>query len=446
MKMIDVSKVRVFRVCLFVLFMLFMRIGWASNDDSTYNIVDFGAKGDGITDNTQFINRTIEDCSLRGGGTVIIPEGTFLTGSILLKSKVNLFLESNAVVKGINNLEKYRSISDLNQDETYYKVKPRNWNKALLLGDQVEDVSITGEGVIDGAHIQDKKGEEGMRGPHILFLSRSKGIKISGVKLRRASNYAFMSYDIERASFDNLLVEEGWDGIHIRGGKDIRIRNCRFNTGDDAVAGGLWKNVVIENCYMNSSCNGIRLIMPATGLKIVDCEFRGPGKYPHRTSGEQKRRNMLSGILLQPGAWFPAFGEVKDILISSCSFDQLDNPFLVTLNEGNRGERICLEHIRGTRLMKAAASVESWGDSSLKDVRLSDVSLSYVGNKDQEIVGRTPSKPLTDYRALPCWGLYLHNLDRVILRNVRLDCENGKVGPASCFDNVGSVEIYNVSF
>ena len=48
-------------------------------------------------------------------------------------------------------------------------------------------MSITGEGVIDGAHIQDKKGEEGMRGPHILFLSRSKGIKISGVKLRRAS-------------------------------------------------------------------------------------------------------------------------------------------------------------------------------------------------------------------------------------------------------------------
>lgn len=131
------------------------------NDDSTYNIVDFGAKGDGITDNTQFINRTIEDCSLRGGGTVIIPEGTFLTGSILLKSKVNLFLESNAVVKGINNLEKYRSISDLNQDEAYYKVKPRNWNKALLLGDQVEDVSITGEGVIDGAHIQDKKVKKG---------------------------------------------------------------------------------------------------------------------------------------------------------------------------------------------------------------------------------------------------------------------------------------------
>lgn len=55
MKMIDVSKVRVFRGSLFVLLMLFMRIGWASNDDSTYNIVDFGAKGDGITDNTHHL-------------------------------------------------------------------------------------------------------------------------------------------------------------------------------------------------------------------------------------------------------------------------------------------------------------------------------------------------------------------------------------------------------
>ena len=85
MKMIDVSKVRVFRGSLFVLLMLFMRIGWASNDDSTYNIVDFGAKGDGITDNTQFHQQDNRSLFLRGGGTVIIPGELFLTGSILLK-------------------------------------------------------------------------------------------------------------------------------------------------------------------------------------------------------------------------------------------------------------------------------------------------------------------------------------------------------------------------
>ncbi len=446
MKMLDVSKVGSFRESLFISLILFVQISWASNDGDIYNVVSFGAKGDGVTDNTLFINRAIEACFLAGGGTVVIPEGTFLTGSILLKSKVNLFLERNSVVRGIDDLRKYRSISDFNMDEAYYKVKPRNWNKALFLGDRVEDISITGDGVIDGAHIRDEEGEEGMRGPHILFLSRSKGITVSGVKFRRASNYAFMSYDIERVSFNNLLVEEGWDGIHIRGGKDICIRDCRFYTGDDAIAGGLWEDMVIENCYMNSSCNGIRLIMPAVNLKIAGCEFCGPGKYPHRTSGERKRRNMLSGILLQPGAWFPAFGDVRDVSISNCSFDRLDNPFLVTLNEGNRGERICLEHIRGTRLMKAAASVENWGNSSFKDIRLSDISLSYVGGKVQKMVGRVTSRPLTDYRLLPCWGLYLRNLNHVVLRNIRLDCENGKWKPASCFDNVMSVEIDNVNF
>ena len=94
-----------------------------------------------------------------------------MTGSILLRSKVNLFLESNAVVKGINNLEKYRSISDLNQDETYYKVKPRELEQGIAFREiKLEDVSTQERGVIDGAHIQDKKGEEGMRGPHILFF------------------------------------------------------------------------------------------------------------------------------------------------------------------------------------------------------------------------------------------------------------------------------------
>ena len=68
--------------------------------------------------------------------------------------------------------------------------------------------------------------------------------------------------------FHDLEFNEGWDGIHIRGGKNITIRNCRFFTGDDAIAGGYWENMVISDCHINSSCNGVRMIMPATGLTI----------------------------------------------------------------------------------------------------------------------------------------------------------------------------------
>lgn len=412
--------------------------------DTIYDITTFGAKGDGETDNTPFINRAIEVCSRQGGGTVVIPEGTFLTGSVLLKSKVNLYLRKGAVLKGVPDLSKYVSISEFNKSGDYYMVKPVNWNRALLLGDRVDHLSISGEGMIDGGHVEDKYGEEHMRGPHILFLSRSTDITISGIRLRRASNYAFMSYDIERVSFCDLLIEEGWDGIHIRKGKDIRIRDCRFFTGDDAIAGGLWQDMLIENCRINSSCNGIRVIMPVSGLRISACAFQGPGKYPHRTSGEQRRRNMLSGLLIQPGAWFPAPGEVEDVSVSDCLFDGMDNPFLITMNEGNRGERIRLERIVGTRLGRAAASVESWSGESLRDVRLSDVSLSYTGTGSAELMESPVVRPATDYRPLPCWGLFLRDLDQVVLRDVRLRNEADCSLPAARFDNVESIEMENV--
>ena len=65
---------------------------------------------------------------------------------------------------------------------------------------------------------------------------------------------------------------------------------------------------------INSSCNGIRLIGPATRLIIHDCLFYGPGQQPHRTSGEKRRTNMLSGIILQPGAWDATRGPLDDVL------------------------------------------------------------------------------------------------------------------------------------
>lgn len=66
-------------------------------------------------------------------------------------------------------------------------------------------------------------------------------------------------------------------------------------------AGGYWDNMLIEACEINSSCNGIRIIMPCDGVTIRDSHFYCPGVYPHRTSGEARRNNMLLGVSLEPG-------------------------------------------------------------------------------------------------------------------------------------------------
>ena len=87
--------------------------------------------------------------------------------------------------------------------------------------------------------------------------------------------------------FEDLLVTEGWDGIHIRGCEQGIIRRSTFQTGDDCIAGGYWNQMLIEDCDINSSCNGIRMIMPSDGLEVRNCVLHGPGVYPHRTSGEE---------------------------------------------------------------------------------------------------------------------------------------------------------------
>ncbi|QES88405.1 glycosyl hydrolase family 28-related protein [Rhizosphaericola mali] len=154
------------------------------NSQSNYNILNFGAKADGRTINTQAINRTIQEAYLKGGGTVIIPRGKFITGTIFLASNVNILLEKDAYLMGSSNINDYRSfipskdltkystISDQgnNSNSAYDSI----WTKALIIGNEVQNITLLGEGVIDGQHVFNGRGEEGMRGAHTILLSNSR--------------------------------------------------------------------------------------------------------------------------------------------------------------------------------------------------------------------------------------------------------------------------------
>lgn len=115
-----------------------------------------------------------------------------------------------------------------------------------------------------------------MRGPHTILLAYCQKMKLEGITVRHSSNYAFLAYDIQKLAFKNLKIEGGWDGIHIRGAKNIKIQGCHFSTGDDGIAGGYWDKMQITHCESNSSCNGIRMIQPSTNLLINHCHIYGP--------------------------------------------------------------------------------------------------------------------------------------------------------------------------
>ena len=407
-------------------------------------VSDFGAVGDGITIATKAINDAITACEQQGGGIVTFPQGTYLTGTIHLKSNICLEIPSGVTLKGSSQLQEYDAYVPKRKMDKYLNANLGDWNRALLLGVGVENVSIIGGGTIDGGHLFDPSGEEGMRGPHTILFAESSKIQLKDIQIRQAANYAFMAYEISNATFENITIQEGWDGIHIRGGDTITISKSLFFTGDDAIAGGYWNDFTIEDCYINSSCNGIRLIMPATKLKITNCSFLGPGIYPHRTSKALMRKNMLSAILLQPGGWGKTPGNIDQIEITNIRIDQVDNALMMVLNEENNAGKILISNLYATRIQKAPISIESWKGGKYEQITMHNLTLYYQGANDPTLIDLPIRQPHVDSRILPCWALFAQNIRNLTLENVELYYKGKEYRQGIITQNVKQLDKKNV--
>lgn len=421
-----------------VLLTLVSAPAFAAANPATFDIRDLGAHGDGTTSDTDAINQAIARCSEAGGGQVLFPPGRYLSGTVHLRSHVTLFLEAGATLVGTTNLAEY-----------YHPVPPASmpeagwgkWHRGLIVGDGIEDVTIAGPGVIDGNKVFDPTGEERMRGPHSLVFVNCRNFTVRDVTFLDAANYAILFLVSDQVEVRNVRFVGGWDGVHFRGSperdcRDVNIISCQFYTGDDSIAGRYWHNTLISGCVINSSCNGIRLIGPATKLVIHDSLFNGPGMQPHRTSGERRRTNMLSGIILQPGAWDATQGLLDDVLISDVTMHRVASPVTIWTKPGNSAGRITVSRLSATGVYRSALSVESYGDTPITNVVFRDVSLEFDGGGTLEDAKREVRGPGVDARLLPAWGVYARNVENLRLEDVRLSVATEDLRPVLAAEHV----------
>ena len=217
------------RILLFLI--AFMQVMFVSAR-TTYNIKDFGAKGNGKVSNTEAINNAVKACNENGGGIVLVPAGKYLSGTIELLDNVELRLEKGAELIASLDLNDYKFYKCLRDDFMKYKVAyTEYWNRSFILAQRVSNVAITGEGVINSNHLVDPNGEGRSRGPHCVMLGEVDGVTIRGIHITEASNYGVMGYEVQNATFDNVTFTKGHDGIHLRGAKNLMIRNCSFDPG-----------------------------------------------------------------------------------------------------------------------------------------------------------------------------------------------------------------------
>ncbi len=227
---------------------------------ATYDVRKYGAKGDGIADDTAALAAAVDAASKNGGGTVDVPAGTYLSGTVFLKSNLTIHLDSGATIKFSPNEASFAAYEQLpftpvDDKETSY------FRYALFTGDGLENITIEGAGTIDGNRT--KRG-----GPKPIALKNSQHITIRSITIRNAPNYNISLLGCDYVDIDGVTILNGFsDGIDPDNCRFVRIANCYIDSHDDAIcpkaSRALGKprgteHLTVTNCITRTACNNFK--------------------------------------------------------------------------------------------------------------------------------------------------------------------------------------------
>ena len=307
---------------------------------SVFTITDFGA----VTSDrlqTKAIQSAIDACFLSGGGRVVIPCGIFITGGIRLRSGVELYLESGAVLRGSENPDDYNefwndTVEPVNDENTESagrsSVATSAWCNGLIRVIDAENVTITGEkgSYIDGRNVYNPEGEEKYRGPHAISVWRCKGLTLSGYTIIDSANWAHAIFQSSDITVQNVSVYGGHDGFDVRTCDNVLIENCLFHTGDDCIAGFDNHDVTVRNCDLKTACSVFRF--GGNHVLIENCRST-PASFGFRGSIPKDQRHLshlptesARHIAHTPFLYYCDFrADIRktpgDITVRNCSFD-----------------------------------------------------------------------------------------------------------------------------
>jgi len=279
-----------------------------------YNIADYGAVSDGITVCTKAIQKTIDLC--KKNGTVYVPEGTFITGALFLKSNMTLFLEKGACLIGSGNVKDFPVMG------YPYEGLDQLCYSSLINTDGAphENITIDGNGTMDAngktifdAELSDKNVKRG----RAVCIRNTHNVMIRGVKIRQSPSWCLHLIYCQNILIDNIEVHTKYDengnkyemfncdGIDIDSCKDVRISNSLIASQDDCISVKSGRNE-----------EGRRVGIPSENIIIENCVFK-------------------SGFGVAMGSEMS--GGVKDVFVRNCSFENTSSIASIKAIRGRGG-------------------------------------------------------------------------------------------------------------
>ena len=475
---------------------LFLIISFNAIGQQRVNMQDKGAVGDGQTLNTTVIQKAIDQMSANGGGTIVFPEGQFLTGSISIKSNVSLYLNKGAVILGSSNPKDYSKVDFFGRPET--PKKDDNSQMALIVGHKIENVKIDGKGEINGQGLalalkidslhhagiaidpnyntKRHRPNETMR-PKLFRFSQSNAIEIKNIKVGSAACWG-LSFEL----CSDLLLEDldivnraYWnnDGIDITDCKNVKINRCSVDAADDGICLKSYypnhynENVSITNCTIRSSASAIKFGSASYGgfknitidsIQVFDT-FRSAVAIESVDGAFIEKVTVSNVVAKNTGnAFFIRLGHrdgqkpgtIKDVVLKNIKVEvPFDRPDLAY---DLRGPEVNFFH------NPFPASIVGIPEASIVNIQLENIEISYPGratkgmayiplSRFKDVPEEITSYPeFSMFGELPAYGLYVRHVNALSLNQITFTLQEQDFRPAFVFDDLDTLTLHNIIF
>ncbi len=466
------------RLNLIILFVCFVTT--ANATFTTYDVRNFGAKGDGVTVDTKAINDAIDAASKAGGGTVYFPAGTYLSFSIHLKSFITLYLDNGSVLLAADSTAKGKyDDAEYNTHDKYQDYGHSHWHNSLIWGDTLQHIAIIGNGIINGNGLRRNASDRRPWGNKAIALKLCRNVVLKDFTLLNGGHFGLLATGVDIMTIDNLKMDTNRDGMDIDCCSNVRIANCTINSPwDDAI------------CLKSSFALGYK--KATQNITITNCQVSGYdlGTFYNGTYGrnEWKRVPDKEGPTGRIKFGTESNGAFKNISIANCVFEFCRGLALETV-DGSVLEDIVITNITMRDIVNAPLFLrlgarlrapENTPVGTLRRVIISNVNVYNADAHFASIISGVPNGYIEDvqlnniqiwYRQMdsavariplvvpenekgypepakmgimPAYGFFMRHVKGISLNNVVVKYLGTEVRPAIILDDVSNVDLFRI--